>query len=38
MVLFDFSKKKLFGILPPLLNKPLGVITKLLEKQFKDSP
>jgi len=31
MVLFGFSKKKLFGALPPLLNKPLGFITKLLE-------
>jgi len=38
MVPFDFSKKKLFGTLPPLLNKPMGFITKLLEKQFKDSP
>jgi len=38
MVLFDFSKKRLFGTLPPLLNKPMGFITKLLEKQFKDSP
>jgi len=35
---FDFSKKKLFGTLPPLLNKPIGFSTKLLEKQFKDSP
>jgi len=38
MVLFGFSKKKLYGTLPPLLNKPMGFITKLLEKQFKDSP
>jgi len=38
IVLFGFSKKKLFGTLPPLLNKPMGFITKLLEKQFKDSP
>jgi len=38
MVSFGFSKKKLFGTLPPLLNKPMGFITKLLEKQFKDSP
>jgi len=38
MVLFGFSKKKLFGTVLPLLNKPLGFITKLLEKQFKDSP
>jgi len=38
MVSFGFSKKKLFGTLPPLLNKPVGFITKLLEKQFKDSP
>jgi len=37
MVLFGFSKKKLFGTLPPLLNKPKGFITKLLEKQFKNS-
>jgi len=42
--LFAFSKKKLFGTLPPLLNKPMAtlgklkIITKLLEKQFKDSP
>jgi len=35
---FCFSKKKLFGTLPPLLNKPMVFITKLLEKQFKDSP
>jgi len=33
---FGFSKNKLFGTLPPLLNKPIGFITKLLEKQFKD--
>ena len=38
IVLFDFSKKKLFGTLPPLLIKPMDFITKLLEKQFKDSP
>jgi len=38
MVLFGFSKNKLFATLPPLLNKPMGFITKLLEKQFKDSP
>jgi len=38
MVLFGFSKKKLFGTFPLLLNKPMGFITKLLEKQFKDSP
>jgi len=38
MVLFGYSKNKLFGTLPPLLNKPMGFITKLLEKQFKDSP
>ena len=38
MVIFGFSKKKLFGTPPPLLNKPMGFITKLLEKQFKDSP
>jgi len=38
MVLFGFSKKKLFGTPPPLLDKPMGFITKLLEKQFKDSP
>ena len=31
-------KKKLFGTLQPLLNKPIGFITKLLEKQFKDIP
>jgi len=31
-------KKGTFGTLPPLLNKPMGFITKLLEKQFKDSP
>ena len=37
-VLFGFSKNKLFGTLPPLLNKSMGFITKLLEKQFKDSP
>jgi len=38
MVLFGFSKKKLFDTLPPLLNKPMGFLTKLLEKQFKHSP
>jgi len=38
MVSFNFSKKKLFGTLPLLLNKTMGFITKLLEKQFKDSP
>jgi len=38
MVLFGFSKKKLFGTLPPLLNKPMGFVEKRLEKQFKDSP
>jgi len=38
MVSFDFSKNKLFGTLPPLLNKLMGFITKLLEKQLKDSP
>jgi len=38
MVLWGLSKKKLFDTLPPLLNKPIGFITKLLEKQFKDSP
>jgi len=31
-------KKKRFGTLPSLLNKPMGFTTKLLEKQFKDSP
>jgi len=30
MVLFSFSKKKLFGTLLPLLNKPMDFITKLL--------
>jgi len=38
MVLFGFSKQKVFGALPPLLNKHIGFITKFLEKQFKDSP
>jgi len=38
MVLFGFSKKKLFATFPPLLNKPMGFITNLLEKQFKDGP
>jgi len=33
-----FQKRNFFGTLPPLLNKPMGFITKLLEKQFKDSP
>jgi len=32
IVLFGFSKKKLFGTLLPLLNKPMGFVTKLLEK------
>jgi len=32
MLFIGFSKKKLFGTLPPLLNKPLGFKTKLLEK------
>ena len=27
MVSFGFSKKKLFGTLPPVLNKPMGFIT-----------
>ena len=31
-------KKETFGTLPPLLNKTMGFITKILEKQFKDSP
>jgi len=35
MVSFGFSKKKLLGTLPPLLNKPMGFITKLLEKTFQ---
>jgi len=38
IILFGLSKKKLFGTLPLLLNKLMGFITKLLEKQFKDSP
>jgi len=38
MVLFGFSKQKLFSTLPPIWNKPMGFVTKLLEKQFKDSP
>jgi len=38
VVLFGFSEKKLFRTLPTLLNKPMGFITKRLEKQFKDSP
>jgi len=38
MFLFGFTKKKRFGTLPSLLNKLMGFITKLLEKQFKDSP
>jgi len=29
------QKKKLFGTLEPLLNKPLGFITKLLEKTVR---
>jgi len=37
MVSFGFLNKKLFGTLPPLLNKPMGFITKLLEKQLKDA-
>ena len=37
-VLFDFSKMKNFGNLPPLLNEPMGFITKLQEKQFEYSP
>jgi len=37
MVLFGFSKKKLFGTPQPLLNKPMGFITKLMEKQLKVS-
>jgi len=32
MVLFGFSKKKLFGTLPPVLNKPTGFITKTTGK------
>jgi len=32
VVSFGFSKKKLFGTRPPLLNKPMDFITKLLEK------
>jgi len=36
--LFGFSKNKVFGTIPPLMNKPMGFITKLLEEQFKDSP
>jgi len=35
MVSFGFSNKKLFGTLPPLLNKPIGFITKLLENSSK---
>ena len=31
-------KKEIFGTLSPLLKKAMGFITKLLEKQFKDSP
>jgi len=31
-VSFGFSKKKLLGTLPPLLNTPMGFITKFLEK------
>jgi len=37
MVLFGFSKKKVFGTLPYLLNKPMGFITKLLENSSKVS-
>jgi len=37
MILFVFSKTKHFGTLLPLLNKPMGFITKRLEKQFKNS-
>jgi len=32
------SQQRKFLALSPLLNKPMGLITKLLEKQFKDSP
>jgi len=35
MVLFGFTKKKLFGTLPSLLNKAMGFITKLLENSSK---
>jgi len=35
MVSFGFSKKKLFGTLPPLLNKRMGFMTKLLEKTLQ---
>jgi len=35
MVSFGFSKKELFGTLPPLLNKPMGFITKVLEKTIQ---
>ena len=35
IVLFGFSKKKLFGTLPPLLNKPMGFIAKHLENSSK---
>ena len=31
------SQKRNFGTVPPLLNKSMGFIKKLLEKQFKDS-
>jgi len=33
-----FEKHFENGTLPPLLNKTMGFITKLLKKQFKDSP
>jgi len=32
------SQKRNFGTLPPFLNKPMGFITKHLEKHFKDGP
>jgi len=32
IVSFGFSKKEPFGTLPPLLNKPMGFMTKPLEK------
>jgi len=35
MVLLGFSKTEHFGTAPTSLNKPMGFITKLLEKQFK---
>jgi len=37
IVLCGFSKKKRFGTLPPLLNRPMGFHNKLQQKQFKDS-